>query len=89
MSPMLCGNTKPLAIQDATYFGMPVADMQNYIIVMGGVFTKTIPVSNGTIGCCRMDMCRNMMSPMLCGNTKPLAIQDATYFGMPVADMQN
>src|SRR6266436_3377251 len=27
-----------------------------------------------------------MMSPMLCGNTKPLAIQDATYFGMPVAD---
>ena len=32
---MLCGNTKPLAIQDATYFGTPVADMQNEIIVMG------------------------------------------------------
>jgi len=44
---------------------------------------------NSTIGCCRIDMWRNMMSPMLCGNTKPLAIQDATYFGMPVADMQN
>jgi hypothetical protein len=50
---------------------------------MGGVFTKTIPVSNGTIGCYRLDMRRNMMSPMLCSNTKPLAIQDATYFGMP------
>jgi hypothetical protein len=34
--------TKPLAIQDATYFDMPMADMQNWIIVMGGVFTMGI-----------------------------------------------
>ena len=33
-----------------------------------------IPVSKSTIGCCWMDMWRNMTSPMLCGNTKPLAI---------------
>ena len=41
---------------------------------MGGVFTKIIPVSNSTIRCYRLDMWRNVMSPMLCGNTQPLML---------------